>query len=170
MITLLSRNCCAWVIMKPRPLVALICSPTTSASIEKTTLSCSPVSAWGSAPGSTMCLSISRLRRPRTWPSSPSLLSTPRMPANVLMYIGNRADSMTNSTLGSSPMPNQTMNSGISPSSGTLRSACRIGSAIASPMRLSPVTMASSTPTVTPIAKPTAQRSQDTSSDSCSVP
>ena len=92
------------------------------------------------------------------------------MPANVLRYIGNRADSMTNSTFGSSPMPNQTMNNGISPSSGTLRSACRIGSAAASPIRLSPVTTASNTATTMPIAKPTAQRPQDTSSDSCSVP
>ena len=67
-------------------------------------------------------------------------------------------------------MPNQTMNNGISPSSGMLRSACRIGSAAASPMRLSPVTIASRTATVMPMEKPTAQRSQETSSDSCSVP
>ena len=67
-------------------------------------------------------------------------------------------------------MPNQTMNSGISPSSGTLRSACRMGSATASPARLSPLTTASSTPMAMPSVKPIAQRSKDASSDACSVP
>ena len=53
-------------------------------------------------------------------------------------------------------MPNQTMNTGIRPSSGTLRSDLQQRVDGVSPIRLSPVTTASSTATMTPIAKPTA--------------
>ena len=144
MMMLFARNSWAVVIMKPSPALALICSPTTRASSEPTTLSRSPVSAEGSEPGSTMCRTSSHRDSPSTWPSSPSLGSTPRMPANVLTYIGNSAPSTTIRILGMSPMPNQTMNSGSRPSSGIDRTALSTGSKAYSPIRLRPLATASS--------------------------
>ena len=67
-------------------------------------------------------------------------------------------------------MPNQTMNSGSRPSSGIERSAWMMGSRAYSPIRLSPLTTASSTAIVMPRDSPIAHRSAETSSDDCSVP
>ena len=72
--------------------------------------------------------------------------------------------------LGSSPMPNQTMNTGMSPNSGSVRSICMSGSTAFSPIRLSPAMMASSSAMPAPTAKPMATRSSDTSIAPCSVP
>ena len=71
---------------------------------------------------------------------------------------------------GASPMPNQTMNTGMSPNSGSVRSICMRGSTAFSPIRLSPAMSASSRPMVPPTAKPTATRSSETASAPWSVP
>ena len=74
------------------------------------------------------------------------------------------------STLGSSPMPNQTMNTGISPNSGSVRSICSSGSTAFSPSLLRPAITARTRPTEPPSAKPMATRSSDTTIAPCSVP
>ena len=55
MITSLRRNWVAWLIMKPRPALALICSATTSASQATPRLCRRPTRICGSAPGRTIC-------------------------------------------------------------------------------------------------------------------
>ena len=72
--------------------------------------------------------------------------------------------------LGSWPMPNQTMNTGIRPNSGSVRSICISGSTEFSPSLLSPETTPSTSPAAPPTAKPIATRSSDTSMAPCSVP
>ena len=71
---------------------------------------------------------------------------------------------------GISPIPNQTMNTGISPNSGSVRSACMIGSTAFSPNRLSPAAIARITAQPPPIAKPIATRSSEMAIAPCSVP
>jgi hypothetical protein len=88
----------------------------------------------------------------------------------VFRYSGIAAPSAISATLGSSPIPNQTMNTGISPNSGTVRSICMSGSTAFSPSRLSPATTASKIPAVPPSANPIAIRCSDTSIPPCSVP
>ena len=72
--------------------------------------------------------------------------------------------------LGSSPMPNQTMNTGIRPNSGSMRRICSSGSTAFSPSRLSPATRASAIAVTAPNVKPIAIRCSDTSMAPCSVP
>ena len=143
MITSLRRNWVAWLIMKPSPALALICSATTSASQATPRLCRSPTRICGIAPGSTICVISSRRLRCSTWPSSPSLASTLRMPANAFRYSGIAAPIAMRRIFGSSPMPNQTMNTGISPNSGSVRSICISGSTAFSPIRLRPAMIAS---------------------------
>ena len=88
----------------------------------------------------------------------------------MFRYSGIVAAIAISRTLGSSPIPNQTMNTGISPNSGSVRSICIGGSAAYSPNWLSPVTSASRMPAVAPTPKPIATRSSETSIASCSVP
>ncbi len=64
---------------------------------------------------------------------------------------------------GSSPIPNQMMNKGVSASDGMVRLICRIGSIVASPARDRPAIRASVTPTVRPMPSPAAARISDTS-------
>ena len=92
------------------------------------------------------------------------------MPANVFRYSGIAAPSAIRMILGSSPMPNHTMNTGISPNSGKVRSICSSGSTAFSPTRLSPATRASAIAATAPTAKPTAIRCSETSIAPCSVP
>ena len=139
-ITSLRRNWVAWLMMNPMPALALTCSATTRASQATPRLCRSPVSACGSAPGKITCL-ISSLRRRRSdVPTSTSRASTPRMPANVFRYSGIAVPSAIRMILGSSPIPNQTMNTGIRPNSGRVRRICSNGSTAFSPSRLSPAT------------------------------
>jgi hypothetical protein len=92
------------------------------------------------------------------------------MPANVFRYSGIAVPSAIRMILGSSPIPNQTMNTGIRPNSGRVRRICSNGSTAFSPSRLSPATRASATAATAPNAKPTAIRCSDTSIAPCSVP
>src|ERR1017187_4140369 len=164
------RNCVAWLIMKPRPAFALTCSATTRASQATPRLCRRPTSICGRAPGSTMCQISSLRRNCSDWPTSASFASTPRIPENVLRYSGMAAPSAISTTLGSSPMPNQTMNTGIKPNSGSVRTICMSGSTEFSPRRLSPATMARIRPAPPPRVKPIATRLSETSIASCSVP
>ena len=67
-------------------------------------------------------------------------------------------------------MPNQRMNTGMRPNSGSVRSICISGSTEFSPSRLSPATSARLAQAAAPRAKPIATRSRDTSIADCSVP
>ena len=57
------------------------------------------------------------------------------MPENVFRYSGIATPIEISRILGSSPMPNQTMNTGISPNSGSVRSICmqRVDRVLAQP-------------------------------------
>src|SRR5581483_5903140 len=169
-ITSVRRNWVAWLIMKPRPALALTCSATTSASQATPRLCRRPVSAWGSAPGRITCRMSAGLSSLRVCAASTSLASTLRIPANVFRYSGIAAPSAIRMILGSSPMPNHTMNSGIRPNSGSVRRIWRIGSTAFSPSRLSPATSASATAAAAPNAKPIAIRWSETSIAPWSVP
>ena len=83
------------------------------------------------------------------------------MPANVFRYSGIATPIAISKILGSSPMPNQTMNTGIRPNSGSVRSICMSGSTAFSPRRLSPALTASTIATMAPQANPTATRSSE---------
>jgi len=63
---------------------------------------------------------------------------------------------------GSSPIPNQTMNTGIRPNSGKVRRICSSGSTAFSPSRLSPATRTSVIAATAPNAKPIAIRCSET--------
>ncbi|CAD5923623.1 protein of unknown function [Streptomyces sp. KY75] len=65
-------------------------------------------------------------------------------------------------TFGASPIPSQMMNSGISPTQGTVRSICTVASTRSSPSRESPETSASTVPITPPSTSPTATRWSDT--------
>ena len=88
--------------------------------------------------------------------------STLRMPAKVFRYSGIAAPMAIRRIFGASPMPNQTMKTGMSPNSGSVRSICMSGSTAFSPIRLRPAMNASSRPMVAPKAKPMATRSSET--------
>lgn len=94
-----------------------------------------PVSVEGIAPGSTTWRSCSARVNPDTDVASISFGSTPRTPECTLRYIGNSTPSATSSTFGSSPMPNQRMNSGTRPRCGSVRSICTGGSTSSPPQR-----------------------------------
>ena len=93
-----------------------------------------------------------------------------RIPENVFRYSGNATPIATSAIFGVSPMPIQTMNSGISPKWGSVRSICIGGSTASSPMRLRPATTARATPIAAPTAKPSPTRWTETSVAAPSVP
>ena len=76
----------------------------------------------------------------------------------------------TSATFGCSPMPNQMMTSGRSPSTGTERNTCTDESTMSSPHRNRPAITASTTPTVTPMASPRNARCSDAARWVCSSP
>ncbi len=79
------------------------------------------------------------------------------------MYSGMAVPIAISRILGSSPMPNQTMKTGISPNSGRVRSICISGSTARSPGLLSPAVTARTMAAAAPQAKPVATRSRETS-------
>ena len=93
-----------------------------------------------------------------------------RMPAKVLRYSGNATPSAMSAIFGVSPIPNQMMNSGIRPNSGSVRSICIGGSTASSPTRLRPATTDSASPIEAPTTKPTSTRCTETRVAAPSVP
>ena len=94
----------------------------------------------------------------RVCAASTSLASTLRMPANMFRYSGIAAPSAIRMIFGSSPMPNQTMNTGTRPNSGSVRRICSGGSTAFSPSPLSPAISAKTIAAAAPTPKPMAIR------------
>ena len=67
-------------------------------------------------------------------------------------------------------MPNQTMKTGMSPNSGSVRSICSSGSMAFSPIRLRPAVTARISAAAAPNAKPSATRCSEIAIPPCSVP
>ena len=133
-----------------------------SAAISAMTLSVmdsrKPESSEGSAPGSTTSRTSAQPRSPNDRIASTSFGSTARTPPAVDTYIGNVVATAIRMILASSPMPNQTMNSGTSDRKGSARRIWSGESSSSSPSRQKPVITPSTSPVATPMASPAAAR------------
>ena len=162
-ITSVCRKSRALLIRKPRPALAFTCSATTSASHATPSDCRRPTRAPGSAPGSRMwrtrsAASAGPWRRRRT-----DRGRCRGAPPTRLRYSGIITPSATSAIFDVSPIPNQRMNSGTSPNSGSVRIICIGGSTSASPARLVPASEPSPTAMATPRSSPSVARRSDTS-------
>ena len=84
---MMSVRSVVWACMMryPRPLWALISSATMTISQLPTSASRRPMRKLGNAPGRMIFRTSPQRSRPKVSPASTNLVSTPRMPANVLM-------------------------------------------------------------------------------------
>ena len=136
------------------PFDAIVSAPT-KASTERLSEKRSPVRMPGSESGKITSRMRRKPRSPYERAASTTFRSTLRIAAEVLMYIGNVVANEMSATFGSSPMPIQTTNKGMSARNGTVLNIWRGASKSSSPILESPDINPSENPRVTPIAKPT---------------
>ena len=129
-----------------------------------------PTRPFGTAAGSTTCRTSPNRLRPSVRPASISAGSVPRIPANRFRYSGKNTPSAIRISLGSSPMPNQMISSGIRPTTGTVRSIWIGASMTSSPTLNRPAISAAISAAVRPKSSPSPTRCAEARMASCSSP
>ena len=110
---------CAAMTSAPKPRLAPMNSPTTTPTSARTTATRKPASIAGRPAGSLRRSSVCKREAPSMRNSSSWAGGTWAKPVRVFSSSGKKQISAVITTVGVSPKPNQTMNSGISASLGT---------------------------------------------------